>query len=101
MAKVSIIIPGNTKRIPAAVFSNPDKLNFLKVNNERKTMEGTRIKYRRVKIIGDSVIKKNCPAKRKAKVAMSQTKNPIKSTGRIKGWLVLFMFKVVRRQNLS
>ena len=46
-------------------------------------MEGTTIRYKMDKIVGDSVRKKNCPAKRNAKVARSQTKNPIKRMGKI------------------
>lgn len=90
---MSIIIPGNTKRTPATTFSSPDKLNFLKVKAEMKASEGMTAKYKIVSITGDSVIKKNCPAKRKAKVAKNQTRNPTPRTGMINCRYALFIFE--------
>jgi len=44
----------------------------------------------------ESVIKKNCPAKRKANVAKSQIKNPIARTGKTN---FFFIFKILNKGN--
>lgn len=93
ITKVSISIPGNTNRTPATTFSRPDSLNFLKVITDMKANTGITIKYKILRIAGDSVIKKYWPATRKAKVAKNQIKNPIPRTGRINCLFALFIIE--------
>lgn len=87
-----MIIPGNTINTPATTFSNPESLNLLKVTIAITAKAGTTATYKIVNILTDSVIKKNCPAKRKANVADNQIKNPIPRTGKAKD---LFMTQII------
>lgn len=93
ITKVSIIIPGNTIRTPATTFSSPVRLNFLKVIIDMEANTGITVKYKILRITGDSVIKKYWPAIRKAKVAKNQIKNPIPSIGRINCLFDLFIME--------
>jgi len=56
--------------------------------------------YKAISIAGDSVIKKNCPANRKANVAKSQIKNPTPSTGIINDFLSVSIFKNFSKGNM-
>lgn len=100
MTKVSIIIPGNTNRTPATTFSNPKSLNFLNVTTEIKANAGTTAKYKIASTMGSSVIKKNCPAKRKAKVAKNQIKKPTPSTGTINFVLAFSILEIFNKGNI-
>lgn len=88
---VSRTIPGNTNNTPATIFSNPESLNFLKVRTEINTNAGITTTYKLVSIGNESVIKKNCPAKRKANVAKTQIRKPIVRTGKINVFFILNM----------
>ncbi len=65
---ISRTIPGNTNNTPATIFSNPESLNLLKVRIEINTNAGIRATYKLVSIGTESLIKKNCPATRKANI---------------------------------
>lgn len=98
MANVSRIIPGNTNSTPATIFSKPESLNFLKVKTEIKINAGITAAYKLVSTTGESVIKKNCPANRKANVAKNQIKNPITRTGKIN---VFFIFEILNKSSIG
>lgn len=89
-----MIIPGKTISTPASTFSNPERLNFLKVKIEINDKAGITAKYKILSTIGESVIKNNFPATRKAKVAKNQIKNPIAITGIVNGLFVLFIYVI-------